>query len=263
MSLKFAANISTTYQIAPFLKRYRVAREAGFRAVECEFPYEVGVDSIRKAKLDNRMKHVLISSHPGDLTKGELGFAAIPGCESQFLTSLETSIKYAKALDCKKIHILAGITGPERSTAMEETYLTNLKMAAKLLEKEGIVGVIGPMCKEVQPGYFLDSFKQAESYINHVNHENIRLLLNIFHLQMISGNLINTMEALSPLVGHMQISQAPHRNEPGASGEINYWYILMRIGVMPYNDYIGLDYIPPEGTQDATYWISRFGYSCR
>lgn len=261
MPLKFAANISTMYLKKPLLKRYWACRDEGFKAVECQFPYEQSAEEIGIDRADSGLEHVLINSYPGDLTKGELGFAAKPGCESQFLSSLDTSVKYAKALNCKKIHIMAGITGPEKDAAMETVYGKNLMRAAHLLEKEGIVGVIEPLCKQAKQGYFLDSYEEAVRYIKQINHKNIRLLLDVFHLQMTSGNLTNNITNLLPLVGHIQISQAPHRNEPGAPGEINYRYILQLIDKLGYTDWIGLEFTPLGADGEGLYWIKDYGYS--
>lgn len=261
MPLKFAANISTMFAQTPLLTRYRLAQSHGFKAVECQFPYDVGIDNIRSEKETCGLEQVLINSYPGDLPKGELGFAAKPGCESEFLSSLETSIKYAKALDCKKIHIMAGITGTERNSIMEETYLTNLTKAAGLLEKEGIVGVIEPLCKEVKPGYFLNNYEQAARYVTQLNHKNLRLLLDVFHLQMSSGNLTNTIASVYPLVGHIQVSQAPRRDELNAPGEINYKYILHLFEELGYDDWIGLEYTPSGQSGDGISWIKDYGYS--
>ncbi|XP_050042272.1 putative hydroxypyruvate isomerase isoform X1 [Dermacentor andersoni] len=260
MPLKFAANISTMFTHAPLLTRYRMAQSLGFKAVECQFPYDVGVDNIRNEKETCDLEHVLINSYPGDLTKGEMGFAARPGCESEFLSSLETTIKYAKALNCKKIHIMAGITGTDHSSVIEETYLTNLMKAAELLEKEGIVGVIEPLCKAVKPGYFLSNYEQAARYVAQINHKNLRLLLDIFHLQMSSGNLTNTVTSVYPLVGHIQVSQAPRRDELNAPGEINYKYVLRLFEELGYTDWIGLEYTPSGQGGDGVSWIKEYGY---
>uniref|UniRef100_A0A023G7J2 Putative hydroxypyruvate isomerase carbohydrate transport and metabolism n=1 Tax=Amblyomma triste TaxID=251400 RepID=A0A023G7J2_AMBTT len=160
MPLKFAANISTMYNQQPFLHRIWEARNAGFKAIECQFPYEHDIEDIARAIRNSHLETVLINSHPGD-TKGELGFAAKPGFESEFKASLEASIKAAKTMDCKRIHIMAGMTGTERDSAMEAVYVKNLIRAAQLLEKEGIIGVIEPLCEQVRRGYFLNSYEQG------------------------------------------------------------------------------------------------------
>ncbi|XP_077549864.1 hydroxypyruvate isomerase-like protein Gip isoform X1 [Haemaphysalis longicornis] len=261
MPLKFAANISTMFTNTPLPTRYRLAQSCGFKAVECQFPYDVGVDAIRNEKVSSGLEQVLINTFPGDLPKGELGFAAKAGCELQFLRSLETTIRYAKALDCRKVHVMAGVTGPERDHIMEETYLTNLMKAADRLAEEGIVGVIEPLCKEAKPGYFLNSYEQAARYVTQLNHKNMRLLLDVFHLQMTSGNLSNTIKNVYPLIGHVQISQAPHRDEPSAPGEINYRYILQLIEELGYTDWIGLEYTPSGPGGDGISWIKDYGYT--
>lgn len=261
MPLKLAANISTMFKDGDISSRYELARELGFKAVECQFPYDVPMEKLRSRKLDCNVEHVLINSYPGKLSTGELGFAAKPGCEAEFLSSLETTIKYAKALDCKKVHVMAGVMSKDRDKAMEETYIKNLQKAAEMLEKENIIGVIEPLCKQVKPYYFLDSYKEGARFVAQVNHSNMRLLLDVFHLQMLSGNLTNTIRELFPLVGHIQISQAPSRCEPSAPGEINYPYILNLIDELGYADWIGLEYFPSGSALDSIRWITDYNCS--
>ncbi|KAH8035260.1 hypothetical protein HPB51_004501 [Rhipicephalus microplus] len=175
-------------------------------------------------------------------------------------TSMATAA-LAPLADDVTIHIMAGITGTERSSIMEETYLANLTKAAGLLEKEGIVGVIEPLCKQVKPGYFLNSYEQAARYVTQLNHKNLRLLLDVFHLQMSSGDLTNTIASVYPLVGHIQVSQAPRRDELNAPGEINYKYILHLLEELSYDDWIGLEYTPSGQSGDGISWIKDYGYS--
>lgn len=156
---------------------------------------------------------------------------------------------------------MAGVMSKDRDKAMEETYIKNLQKAAEMLEKENIIGVIEPLCKQVKPNYFLDSYKEGARFVAQVNHSNMRLLLDVFHLQMLSGNLTNTIRELFPLVGHIQISQAPSRCEPSAPGEINYPYILNLIDELGYADWIGLEYFPSGSALDSIRWITDYNCS--
>ncbi|CAN8010484.1 unnamed protein product [Ixodes pacificus] len=260
MPVKLAANLSTMFKDGSLADRYSAALQMGFKAVECQFPYDTPLEEIRSRKKSSGLEQVLINSYPGDLSKGELGFAAKPGCEGEFLRSLETTVNYAKALNCKKVHVMAGVTGGHCDKSMEETYVKNLRRAADMFEKEDIVGVIEPLCKQVKPGYFLDSYEKGTRYVAEINHKNMRLLLDVFHMQMLSGNLTNTIREIFPLVGHVQVSQAPNRQEPSAPGEINYRYIFELIEELGYRDWIGLEYFPSGSTADSITWIKDYGY---
>ncbi|XP_042145393.1 LOW QUALITY PROTEIN: phospholipase A1 member A [Ixodes scapularis] len=260
MPVKLAANLSTMFKDGSLADRYSTALQMGFKAVECQFPYDTPLEEIRSRKKSSGLEQVLINSYPGDLSKGELGFAAKPGCEGEFLRSLETTLNYAKALNCNKVHVMAGVTGGHCDKSMEETYVKNLRKAADMFEKEDIVGVIEPLCKQVKPGYFLDNYEKGAKYVAEINHKNMRLLLDVFHMQMLSGNLTNTIREIFPLVGHVQVSQAPNRQEPSAPGEINYRYIFELIEELGYRDWIGLEYFPSGSTADSITWIKDYGY---
>ncbi|XP_064476965.1 putative hydroxypyruvate isomerase [Ornithodoros turicata] len=262
MVLKFAANITTMVKDVALTSRYALFKDLGFRAVECQFPYDVPVEEIQRSKNDAGVEHVLINSFPGDLSKGQLGFAALPGHENDFIHSMELTLTYARALGCKKIHVMAGVTADgSNATQCEDVYIKNLTKAAEMLERENIIGVIEPLCKEVKQNYFLNSYAQGKKYVTQINHKNIRLLLDVFHMQMISGNLTNTIKDIMPIVGHVQISQAPNRHEPNAPGEINYCYVLDLINDHGYEDWIGLEYFPKSTTVESMSWLKEFGYA--
>lgn len=261
MPVKLAANLSTMFKDGSLADRYSMAAQMGFKAVECQFPYDTPLEDIRRRKNSSGLEQILINSFPGDVSKGELGFAALPNCQDQFLRSLETTLEYAKALNCKKVHIMAGVTGRHQDKSMEETYIKNLRKAAEMFEKENVVGVVEPLCKQVKLGYFLDSYEKGARYIAEVNHKNMRLLLDVFHMQMSSGNLTNTIREIFPLVGHIQVSQAPTRQEPSAPGEINYRYIFRLIEELGYKDWIGLEYFPSGSAADSITWVKDYGYA--
>lgn len=261
MVLRFAANITTMMKEGSLASRYMVAKNLKFRAVECQFPYDSPLDELQSSKNASGLQHVLINSYPGELSKGQLGFAAIPGCENEFFSSIELTLRYARALGCKKVHVMAGVVNKGNHADCEKVYVKNLTKAAEMFEKENIIGVIEPLCKEVKPNYFLDSYAQGKKYIDQVNRKNIRLLLDVFHMQMISGNLTNTIKDIFPVVGHVQISQAPGRSEPNAPGEINYSYVLKLIEELGYDDWIGLEYFPRGSARDSIAWIEEYGYT--
>ncbi|XP_026332237.1 putative hydroxypyruvate isomerase [Hyposmocoma kahamanoa] len=259
--MKFCANLSFMFpEGVTVLERYALAKEAGFKAVESGFPFGHTLEQVRQAKESCGIEQVLINLKTGDVAKGELGTTAIPGKEQDFVSNLNVTIDYAKALNAKKIHIMAGKID-DISTANWKTYENNLKYAANKLKEENIIGVIEPINQHSVPKYFLSDYGKAVDIIKHINSPNLKLLLDIFHLQHICGNLTHNIKDLMPYVGHVQIAQVPGRNEPNISGEINYEYILPQLEAHGYSDWIGLEYKPIAGTQDGLGWIRQYGYS--
>lgn len=257
----FCANLSFMYQeTASILERYMLAKQNGFKAVECAFLYAHPVEEVVQAKKSAGVKQVLINVNPGDLNKGELGFAAIPGQQDQFRDSLQQAVTYCKALDCKIIHIMAGkVQNPNHEN--DKVYEENLKEAESLLKKENIVGVIEPINKISIPGYYLNDFRKALDVVKKINSPNIKLLADLFHLKMMKEDLPSVIREALPFIGHVQVAQAPNRNEPDTPGEINYKDVFSLLESIGYNGWIGLEYKPANDTSVGLKWVTGMGYN--
>ncbi|XP_014232286.1 putative hydroxypyruvate isomerase isoform X2 [Trichogramma pretiosum] len=260
MSHEFACNLSFLFQEEEnFLGRYALAKEAGFVAVESGFPLGFSVEQVVRAKEEAGVDQVLINVFTGDTSKGELGFAAIPGKEEDFKKSIETTINYAKALKCKKIHVMAGkVDNPTQEN--HTAYENNLRYAVEKFASEDIIGLIEPINPITVPGYYLNSYERAIEVITKINSPNLRLLLDVFHLQQIQGRITNSIEKLRPYIGHVQVAQVPHRGEPDTKGEIDYAYVFRLLEEHDYKDYIGLEYKPKTTTETGLKWIQRLGF---
>ncbi|KAF5294817.1 hypothetical protein FQA39_LY00301 [Lamprigera yunnana] len=207
----------------PFIQRYQMAADAGFKAVESGFPYGLSLDTVLQSKTRADVEQVLINIYTGDTTKGEIGFAAVPGKEKEFRNSLDITVEYAKALGAKKMHIMSGkVENPIEN--YDETLEQNLHYAVQILEKENIMGLLEPINKYSVPYYYMNSFEKAVAVIDKINSPNLKLMLDVFHLQQICGDISHKIENLMKYVGHVQVAQVPNRNEPHMCGELDYKY---------------------------------------
>lgn len=146
--------------------------------------------------------------------------------------------------------------------AHDSAYVTNLRYAVNLLEKEDILGVIEPINKYSIPNYYMNCYNKALQTVKQINSANLKIMIDVFHLQMIRGNITNTLKELKPFIGHVQIAQAPNRNEPNTPGEINFRYVLKSIANDGgYNDWIGLEYKPIGDVNGGLKWVQEYGYS--
>ncbi len=236
------------------LERYALAKQCGFSTVECAFPYDFPVEEVKKAKEREGLDQILINAYPGDTSKGELGFAALPGKEKEFQDSISKAITYAKALDCRKVHIMAGpVASP--TAANDDAYKSNLLYAVNLFEKEQIVGLIEPINPFSVPNYFLNSFEKGLSFLKEINSPNLKMQVDIFHLQMLSGNLSHNLRRYLPYTGHIQVAQVPDRHEPDSDGEINYCYVFKLLKELNYSEWIGLEYFPANDSKSGLKWL--------
>lgn len=258
MPLKFCANLSFMFQeTSSLLERYQLAKDVGFRAVECAFPYVHSVEEVVAAQKKANVEQILINAFVGDVTKGELGFAAIPGAEEKFIDSVNLAVKYAKALQCSRIHVMSGAVETVNE-ANVETYEKNIKHAASVFEKENIIGLIEPINPYSVPKYYMNNFHKGLDVVKKVNSPNLKLMLDMFHLQHLHGNLTQNIKEMLPYVGHIQVAQVPDRHEPNTSGEINYQYIFPLLEQLGYDGWIGLEYKPAGSTEAGLKWLDEF-----
>lgn len=234
------------------LERYSLAAKSGFTSVECAFPYSYSLEKVVQAKTDANVQQILINAPRGEAH--ELGFAAIPNMEDSFRSSIDLAVRYANALNCSKIHVMAGIVN-HPVEVNHESYENNLTYATQIFETKGIMGLIEPINKYSAPGYYLNSYERAIDVLNKINSPNLKLQLDIFHLQQIKGDLTNNIKRLLPHVGHIQLAQVPARNEPNTPGEIDYDYIFQLLEELNYNEWIGLEYNPKGDTDKGLSWI--------
>ena len=188
--LKFCANLTTMYtkETANLLERYALARKSGFQAVECAFPYAFTKEELGKVQKESGLQQILLNMDPGST----LGFAALVNHEQKFMDSLEKSIEYCQAVNCQRLHIMSGKV-TENVKASAQVLKDNLKKAVPLLEKAGIVGLIEPINPYWVPNYFLNDFDLAVDIIKDIDHPNLKLMLDVFHLQYLKGNLSNNI----------------------------------------------------------------------
>ncbi|XP_065183828.1 hydroxypyruvate isomerase-like [Sycon ciliatum] len=256
--LRFAANISDGFLFSEvnFLQRFKAAKDSGFSGVECAFPASVTLDSLASAQKAAGIQHVHLNLPAGDWAAGERGIAANPAKVKEFQESVETGVKYANALGCKRVHALAGVVSEACDKEQwTRTFVENLKWAADQLSKEGILLLIEPI--STIPGYFLQHQEQALDILHKVGHSNLKLQFDIYHAQRMDGNLCDFMSKNIHSIGHIQIGQVPGRHEPDQSGELNYSHLFSHIKSLGYDGWVGCEYKPAGDTTLGLKWLPK------
>ena len=255
---KLAANISTLFGEVPFLERFAAAARCGFRAVEYQYPYEWQPQDIAAAARDARLEVVLHNMPQGEAELGERGTACLSGREQRFRDDLERAIEYARAVGCPSLHLMAGVVpaGTERA-ALHPTYVSNLRHAAKRLAGEGMRLLIEPLSDRTVANCFLRSSAQAVQVLDEVSASNAFVQYDLFHMQIMEGNLATTVERLLPRIGHIQLADVPGRHEPG-TGEINFDFMLRHIDRVGYSGWIGCEYNPLGDTVEGLKWAQPY-----
>ena len=253
---KFAANISMMFTERDFLERFAAAAAAGFTAVEYLFPYDWPAIDL-KAKLDeNGLTQALFNTFPGDWENGERGFAAVPGKEAEFEMAVDQALDYAEILGNSCIHAMSGlVTDDAHRPAHRETMVANLTRAAPVAAARGKTLIIEPINTRDIPGYFLNYQAQARSIIEEVGADNIRLQFDLYHCQIMEGDLAIHMREYFDLISHMQIAGTPGRHEPNV-GEVNYPFLFDLMDELGYSGWVGCEYRPAGDTLAGLGWFS-------
>jgi len=256
---KFAANLSFIFQEVEFLDRFAAAAACGFKAVEYLTPYDHPPEVIAGQLNRHGVVQALFNMPPGDWAAGERGIGALVGREQEFRDGVEKALVYAKATECRLLHAMAGVlpASHDRGEA-ERVYLGNLRHAAERLAGEGIEVVIEPINTRDIPGYFLNTTTQAMTIIEHVGLPNLKLQLDLYHLQIMEGDLAHRIRVLAGYYPHVQIAGNPGRHEPDV-GEINYPFLFDLFDELGYSGWIGCEYRPKGETKAGLGWAKRYG----
>jgi hydroxypyruvate isomerase len=241
-----------------FTDRFAAAARAGFKGVEYLFPYDHDKNRLAEQLRQHRLTQVLHNLPAGNWAQGERGIACHPRRVAEFQDGVGKAIEYAQALGCKQVNCLAGIRPSQVDPGLaRETYIRNLQFAAPLLHDAGIKLLIEPVNTRDIPGFFLNNSKQAFDIIKAVGSDNLFLQYDIYHAQVMEGDLARTIEANLALIPHMQLADNPGRNEPG-TGEINYPFLFQHIDRIGYGGWIGCEYKPKTTTDAGLGWVRPY-----
>jgi hydroxypyruvate isomerase len=253
---RFAANLGYLFTEHPLVERPGAAAQAGFAAIELQFPFDVPAPTM-KAEIERHGLTMLgINTAPG--RTGESGLAAVPGREHDFAVLFKQALDYVTAINGTAIHCMAGIVPPEQRPAADKIFAANLTSAADLARERNITLLIEPINPRDRPDYFLTRIEHAAGIIDRISRDNVKIQFDFYHAQIVGGDLIKRFEAYFPVVGHVQIAAVPSRAEPD-EGEVNYPTIFAMLDRIGYAGYIGCEYRPRGKTEDGLGWASPYG----
>lgn len=249
---RFSANLSILFGELPFMERFAAAKQAGFKAVECWFPFEHDVDEIARLLRDLQLEMVGINTAHGG--PGEWGLAALPGRESDFLQSLDQALDGAGRFGRCAVHVMAGLAGAIPRAEAWQTYTANLVRAVRRAEGSGVQLLIEPLNSRDRPGYILNSSDLAAEVIERTGLGSLKIMFDCYHIQVEEGDLVTRMRRHWNKIGHLQIASPPARTEPG-TGEIDYGFVFGEIDRLGWKGWVGAEYKPSGKTLDSFGWL--------
>jgi hydroxypyruvate isomerase len=253
---RFAANLTLMFNEVPFLDRFEAAAKAGFTAVEFLFPYVYPAEEIGRRLHENGLTQALFNLPPGNWDAGEKGFAALPERFDDLKQSLATALPYAKATSVKRLHLMAGLADRKDAKAIA-AFRKSVTWAAEFFAPYGIDIVLEPLNARNTPHYFLNDFEFARDQINDLKIPNLKLQFDIYHCQILHGDVTMRLREMMPIIGHVQIASIPSRHEPDDE-ELNYPFLFAELDRLGYEGFVGCEYNPRGKTTDGLAWFKPY-----
>lgn len=252
---RFAANLTMMFTEVDFLDRFSAAARAGFQAVEYLFPYAYGPQRIADALEENGLTQALFNLPPGNWDAGERGLAALVDRREEFRASVEVALVYAEATQVKRVHVMSGLADA-RDQSARQTYRDSLQYLCDRAGQLDLDILIEPINPRDMPGYFLNDFNMAADLINEVGQPNLMLQFDIYHRQILHGDVLKGLNSMMPIIGHIQIAAAPDRHEPG-TGELDDFRIMRELDRIGYDGFVGCEYRPAGETIAGLGWMAQ------
>lgn len=255
--MRYSANLGFLFTELTLPDAVRAAKDAGFDAVECHFPYDTPVADLRAALDETGLPMLALNTWPGDRAAGEFGLCALPDRRNDARAEITRAVDYAAAAGINSVHVMAGRT--DGGAQAEACFVDNLRFACDAAAAKSLGVLIEPINTRDVPGYHLSDTDHAERILDAVNYDSLRIMFDCYHMQIMQGDLAQSIERLLPKIGHIQIAAIPDRGEPDA-GEIAYPWLMTRLAQLRYDGHIGAEYKPrADGdTQAGLGWLAAF-----
>ncbi len=252
--MKFSACIEMLFTDSPFLERPARAKAAGFDGVEFWLWKDKDLDAL-KAEVDRLGLEV--ATFQGN-TEGHL---IDPADHEAYCAGVMESLGAARRLGAQGLFCMTNILGEDRTVVPPERQVPEPDKEAAIVEamkrlgpeaaKAGVTLLMEPLNTLVDhAGYHISRSSIAWDLHRRIDHPNVKVLYDIYHMQIMEGNIIETLRAHIGAVGHIHVADVPGRHEPG-TGEINYANVARAIRDLGYGGYVGMEFLPTAGSEEA------------
>lgn len=251
----FSANVSMLFTELPLLERFEAARRAGFTDVELQFPYDVPIESLRRALHDAGVALVLINVAAADLLAGGDGLACVPGQEAEFAAAVDAACTYGAALGVRCVNVLAGRVpeGTSREACLA-TFTRNLALAATRLSASGLVPVVEALNGHDVPRFLLQGHDEVLAVLDAVGDDAIRVQYDVYHQARMGRDVVADLRRDLERIGHVQIADVPGRGAPG-TGELPFDAIFAVLDEGGYEGFVGAEYKVASETSATLGWL--------
>jgi len=252
---RLSANLSLLFTELPLEERFAAAAAEGFKGVEIQFLYEFSAQKLRDAADAAKVEIMLFNFPAGNLAAGDIGIAALPGREEGFRDGVRLAYSYHQILKTNYINILAGKPPVDVSRDIAMNVLEeNVRFALDMFADDEVTLVLEPVNSVDHPNFLLQRTEDAAEVITRIGAPNLMIQFDIYHRQIMQGNLMDALVTFLPLIGHIQFADVPGRHQPN-TGEINFPAIFRLLDDIGYKGWVGAEYIPSTSTSDSFAWL--------
>jgi len=250
----FSANLGFLWADLPLPAAIRAAKAAGFGAVECHWPYATPPTEITAALKDTGLEMLGLNTPKSAGSIGLFGLSALPGHEALARSVIDQSLSFANDIGARSLHVMAGMASGAEAQA---SFCAALSHACHQAQQGGMTILIEPLNRYDAPGYFLNSLAQAEEIITSVNHPNLKLMFDCYHVGRTEGDVIAQLQARLPLIGHIQFASIPNRKSPD-QGTLDYTEVFAALDKLGWNRPLGAEYHPDGATGNSLDWMNKY-----
>ena len=254
---RFSASVSLMFREEPLLDRFAAARQAGFDGVEIQFLAEGDPADMAVAAQEAGIDVVLINVGMGDYLVGGAGLSGVPGREAGFAEEFGKALEAARLMRARFVHV-----GPSRipegipREACLAAYRANLDAALAMHAAQGSEAalLIEPMNRVEAPTALINDIDDGAALLRDGYAGRIGLQFDIYHVAMNGHDVLDRFRAHRNLVRHVQFSDVPGRQEPGA-GQLDFPALFAGLEAAGYEGWYGAEYMPRRPTTDTLAWL--------
>ena len=259
MMIPCSANLGYLFTEYSLPGAIRESAKAGFKAVECHFPYQVPVEEVRRSLAETNLPMLGLNTVRGDVNRGDNGLAALPKRIREAKEVIDQAIAYGAMLGARHVHVMAGRTPVSEES--EQCFVENLIYAGKAAGRKNMSILIEPMNPRDAPDYFLRTVEQASEIAGKTKLDNVKIMFDCYHVQINQGDVLKRFERHLPLIGHVQFASVPDRGEPDR-GELDYAWLLPQFMKLGYTGFFGAEYRPrsrnaEHPTSEGLSWLKE------
>jgi len=254
--LNFTANLSLLFTEVALIDRFKAAKQAGFDAVEIQFPYALSSAAIKNQLDEHDLKLVLFNVDAADLLQGGEGLVCVPEKRNQFKNAVAQTVNYAELLKPEAINVLPGRC-PDNSQLAQylETFKENLHYAVEAFSPLGIKTVFEAVNTHDMPGFIIHSGAQMLEVLDQLNRPELFMQYDIYHMQMMGENPETFIAEHADKIGHIQFADCPGRGQPD-TGRIDFKRVFSAIEKSAYSGWVGAEYKPVGTTAESLDWLT-------